>query len=76
MTDGSFRPVHEQQQAETRRLLENARKQGNVRLVEALERDEQSLTRMLEGLDAIEAGRADGDQLDLRELAQGEHEGP
>ena len=74
LTDGSFRPVHEQQQAETRRLLENARKQGNVRLVEVLEHDEQSLTRMLEGLDAIEAGRADRDQADLRELAEGEHE--
>ena len=71
LTDGSFRPVHEQQQAETRMLLENARNQGNVRLVDVLERDEQSLTRILEGLDAIEAGR-DGGQLDLRDLAQGE----
>ncbi|MGB0093826.1 MAG: hypothetical protein WBP81_15000 [Solirubrobacteraceae bacterium] len=75
LTDGSFRPVHEQQQAETRRLLENARKQGNVRLVEVLERDEQNLTWILEGLVATGAGRVDGDQLDLRELAQGEREG-
>ena len=30
LTDGSFRAVHEQQQAETRRLLEKARKQGSL----------------------------------------------
>jgi ferredoxin len=76
LTDGSFRGVHEQQQAETRRLLEKAREQGNVRLVELLERDEQSLTRILEGLDQIEADHADGggEELDLRDLAQGEQE--
>ena len=60
LTDGSFRAVHEQQQAETRRLLEKARKNNNVRLVEMLERDEQSLARILEGLDQIEADHADG----------------
>jgi len=70
LTDGSFRSVHEQQQAETHRLLEKARKQGNVRLIEMLERDEQSLTGILDGLDQIEAGHADnGDELDLRDLA-------
>ena len=71
LTDGSFRAVHQQQQAETRRLLEKARKQDNVRLIEVLERDEQSLTRILEGLDAIEADHADadGEELDLRDLA-------
>ena len=41
LTDGSFRAVHEQHQAETRRLLEKARKKGNVRLIEVLERDER-----------------------------------
>ena len=64
--------MHEQQQAETRRLLEKARKQGNVRLIEVLERDEQSLSRILDGLDQIEADHADdsgGGELDLRELA-------
>jgi len=76
LTDGSFRAVHEQQQAETRRLLGKARTQGNVRLIEMLERDEQSLTRILEGLDQIEADHADGggEELDLRDLAQGEQE--
>jgi ferredoxin len=60
LTDGSFRAVHEQQQAETRRLPEKARKQDNVRLIEVLERDEQSLTRILDGLDQIDADDAGG----------------
>ena len=77
LTDGSFRSVHHQQQAETRRLLEKARKQGCVRLIEVLERDEQSLARILEGLEAIEADHADdgADELDLRDLARGERKG-
>ena len=77
LTDGSFRAVHQQQQAETRRLLEKARKQGSVRLIEVLERDEQSLTRILEGLDQIEADHADDsdDELGLRDLARGERDG-
>ncbi len=71
LTDGSFRPVHQQQQAETGRLLQKARKNNNVRLVEVLERDEQSLTRILDGLDQIEADHADRDtELDLRDLAE------
>ena len=74
LTDGSFRSVHDQQQAETRRLLEQAHKHNNVRLIEMLERDEQSLARILEGLDQIETGHDDG-ELDLRDLAQGEPEG-
>jgi ferredoxin len=70
LTDGSFRPVHQQQQAETRRLLEKARKNNNVRLIEVLERDEQSLNKILEGLDQIEAENADSSgELDLRDLA-------
>ena len=69
LTDGSFRAVHEQHQAETRRLLEKARGQGNLRLIEVLERDEQSLTRILEGIDQIEADRAGGEEFDLRDLA-------
>ena len=50
---------------------EGAHEQGNVRLIEMLERDEQSLTRILDGLDQIEADHADdGDvELDLRDLA-------
>ena len=75
LTDGSHRAVHEQHQAETRRLLEKARKNNNVRLIDVLERDEQSLTRILEGLDQIEADHADAggdEELDLRDLAQGD----
>jgi hypothetical protein len=75
LTDGSFRAVHQQHHDETRRLLEKARKNHNVRLIEVLERDEQSLARIIEGLDAVEADHADGDALDLRDLAWGEQEG-
>jgi hypothetical protein len=71
--------VHQQQQAETRRLLEKARKNNSVRLIEVLERDEQSLTRILEGLDQIEADHADAgggdEELDLRDIAQSEGDG-
>jgi ferredoxin len=73
LTDGSFHAVHEQQQAETRRLLGKARTQGNVRLIEMLERDERSLTRILDGLDQIAAGH-DGGEIDLRDLADPEQE--
>jgi len=69
LTDGSFRAVHEQQQATTRRLLSAAREKDNLRLVEVLERDEHSLARILEGLDAIETDHADREELDLRDLA-------
>ncbi len=69
LTDGSFRAVHQQHQAETRRLLEKARKQGGLRLIEVLERDEESLTRILEGIDQIEADHEDGEELDVRDFA-------
>jgi len=72
LTDGSFGDVHRQHHAETGRRLEKARKNNNVWLIEVLERNEQSLTRILDGLDQIEADHADtggGDQLDLRDLA-------
>ena len=73
LTDGSFRSVDEQQRTETRRLLEKARKNNSVRLIEMLERDEPSLARILEGLDHIEADHGDArDQLDLRDLVPGE----
>ena len=74
LTDGSFRPVHQQQQAETGRLLEKARKQGNVRLIEVLERDEQSLNRILDGLDQIDHDPGDSG-LDLRDLAEPNDQG-
>src|SRR5665811_1448309 len=69
LTDGSFRAVHQQHHAETSRLLEKAHKNNNVRLIEVLERDEQSLSRILDGLDQIDADHADtgGDRLDLRD---------
>jgi len=73
LTDGSFRAVHQQQHGETRRLLEKARKQDNMRLIEMLERDEQSLTRILDGLDQIDTESADtDDELDLRDFAEEE----
>jgi integrase len=76
LTDGSFRAVHEQHQGETRRLLEKAHKDNNLRLIEVLERDEQSLSRILGGLDAIAADHAADGELDLRDLATpGETEG-
>jgi hypothetical protein len=64
-----FARRHEQQQATTRRLLSAAREKDNLRLVEVLERDEHSLARILEGLDAIETDHADREELDLRDLA-------
>lgn len=78
LTDGSFRAVHEQQQAETRRLLEKARKTNSVRLIEVLERDEHGLARILDGLDAIAAdddAGGGGEVLDLRDLAKPDTEG-
>jgi site-specific recombinase XerD/ferredoxin len=58
LTDGSFRPIHERQLAETQALRARAQENENVRLVELLEGDERSLRRILEGLDAIEADNA------------------
>jgi hypothetical protein len=55
LTDGSFRAVHEQQLKHTRELRERAGRDGRLRLVEVLERDERSLTRILRGLDEIDA---------------------
>jgi integrase len=72
LTDPSFRSVHEQQLAETEELRERAERDGGLRLVEVLERDQQSLTRILDGLDELEAARqrSDAEQpLDVVELA-------
>jgi integrase len=72
LTDPSFRSVHEQQLAETKELRERAERDGSLRLVEVLERDQQSLTRILDGLDELEADqqRSDAAQpLDVVELA-------
>jgi integrase len=75
LTDESFRGVHEQQRGETHRLLENARQNHNLRLVELLDRDEQSLSRILDGLDAIQGDDAGGEVLDLRDLPARRGEG-
>ena len=69
LADGSFRAVHEQQQAETRRLLAKARAQGSVRLIEMLERDEHSLTRILDGLEQIDPDHAHGGVVDTCQAA-------
>jgi len=61
LTDGSFRTVHEQQLEHTRELRERAGRGGSLRLVELLERDERSLTRILQGLDEIDADRQERD---------------
>ncbi len=55
LTDGSFRAIHEQQLSHTGSLRERAERDGHLRLVEILERDERSLTRILDGLDGIDA---------------------
>ena len=69
LTDGSFRGVHEQQRAQTGHLLESARAANNVRLIELLERDHESLRRIIGGLDAVDADHAGDEELDLRDLA-------
>ncbi|MCA1677556.1 MAG: site-specific integrase [Actinobacteria bacterium] len=72
LTDPSFRAVHEQQLGETKKLRERAAGQGNLRLVEVLERDQRSLTRILDGLDELETDPPASDPtppIDLIELA-------
>ena len=70
LTDSSFRPVHEQQLADTQALRERARQHENARLVELLEQDERSLHRILDGLDAIEADHTqESADIDVIELA-------
>ena len=72
LTDGSFRTVHEQQLEHTRQLRQRAGSDGRLRLVEVLERDERSLTRILRGLDEIDGDRHERDPappLDLAALA-------
>ena len=58
LTDSSFRDIHQQQLTHTQTLRERAEQNENVRLVELLEGDERSLRRILDGLDALEAGAA------------------
>lgn len=58
LTDGLFRHIHQQQLTHTQTLRERAAANENVRLVELLEADEQSLRRILDGLDALDADTA------------------
>ena len=49
-------------------LRAGAEQRGSLRLVEVLERDEQSLTRILQGLDELEAEREQGDEAELLDV--------
>ena len=71
LTDSSFRQIHERQLADTQALRERAKQNENLRLVELLERDERSLRRILDGLEAIETSNAEqsGCDIDVIELA-------
>jgi site-specific recombinase XerD len=71
LTDPSYREIHEDQLTQTRRLRADAEHGGRVRLVELLEGDEAALTRILAGLDELEADTSPGDpQTDLIEITQ------
>ncbi len=76
LTDASYRPVHAHQLAETQRLkADDAQANGRARLVELLQRDEDTLTRILTGLDALEPSAeipAAEETVDLVELASRE----
>jgi site-specific recombinase XerD len=54
LTDNRFRTIHDQQLQRTRTMLADARARDALRLIEILERDQQSLTRILDGLDALD----------------------
>lgn len=76
LTDSSFRAIHQQQLEHTGQLRERAHEQGSLRLVEVLERDERSLTQILQGLDAIDADPPELDApqpLDMVALAAARH---
>jgi site-specific recombinase XerD len=68
LTDNSFRPIHEQQLERTRTMLTDARERDAARLVDVLERDELSLARIIDGLEALDS--SPGEPLDLISKAQ------
>ena len=75
LTDASYRPIHEHQLGETKRLQENAERSGQARLVELLQRDQDALSRILTGLDELEASAAlsrPDESVDLVDLARPE----
>src|SRR5205823_13723181 len=79
LTDASFRDQHQEQLERTRELLAAAEQHGRTRQIDVLKRDELSLVRILDGLDALaaeqpEPAAAPDLGLDLRELAQPDHE--
>jgi hypothetical protein len=55
LTDSSFRHIHQQQLTHTQTLLDRAKQNENVRLVEVLKQDTRSLQRIIDGLDALDA---------------------
>jgi integrase len=68
LTDPSYRHIHQDQLDQTKRLRADAEHAGQGRLIELLAGDETALTRILVGLDALEA---DSDPpIDLVEIAQ------
>jgi hypothetical protein len=72
LTDLSFKTVHQQQLDQTERLISHARDRDQVRLVELLEGDQQSLQRILDRLDEIElevGAKEEQGSMDLLELA-------
>jgi len=71
LTDPSYRQVHAGQLRQTRRLRADAEHAGQARLVELLAGDEAALSRIMTGLDSLEAdGTPAAPQVDLLEIAQ------
>jgi hypothetical protein len=69
LTDPSYRHIHQDQLEQTRRSRADAEHGGQARRIELLNGDEAALTRILAGLDALEA---DSDPpIDLIEIAAG-----
>lgn len=68
LTDPSYRHIHQDQLEQTKRLRADAEHAGQARRIELLAGDETALTRILVGLDALEA---DSDPpIDLVKIAQ------
>jgi site-specific recombinase XerD len=66
LTDPSYRQIHQDQLSQTKRLRADAEHTGQGRLIELLAGDEAALTRILTGLDELEADTP----LDVVDLAQ------
>ncbi|MGO9976787.1 MAG: hypothetical protein ACLP01_29105 [Solirubrobacteraceae bacterium] len=68
LTDPSYRQIHQDQLDQTKRLRSDAEHAGQGRLIELLAGDEAALTRILAGLDELEADT--NPPIDLVEIAQ------